>query len=365
MLKTMLRISCILSRWGFIHIETMCGYSKLTSANREYIDIDRLLSGCRRNLSAERSVYIDNALRSILSVKNDREKNVIIRPRAFSEPAIPDICDIASPHVSAKYLSARSLNNVSNKNQRETLTQIQTEFIRNPHKSEPALKLFNEIALENLPESVKNIRCDVGGENLKTFIGIIASQKDKFSAHEKNEFEKICKKFIESGGNQKKQEKVYGLMRGLLANHGESALNSHYSYFIGFCICAWQSYHQLTHQNYNGDQIFKQSIHACKENIDRYINKLVNSRGLEDVAICKAAEEFKSNTIAIPLTLKFRNSAGSNNQDVEQNSAVNSEPSVSQEPESNFVTGESDHPVKLLREKKKMVIFIYISQLKI
>ncbi|HBA9513504.1 TPA: hypothetical protein J1413_004862, partial [Escherichia coli] len=298
-------------------------------------------------------MYIDNALRNIASVENGRNHNIITRTRAFSESDILNIHGSASPHPNTATSSNMLLRNAEDDIQSATLTQTQMTFIHNPHKREFALDLYNEIAQENLPEEVKNLRCNVTGENLKTFIGIIASQRDNFSAQEKNEFARICQKFKGSLNNPQKQEKVYGLMRNLLTRYGKSAFRSHYSYFIGFCKCAWQYYHGVSSLNYNGDDLFKRSIHACKENIDRYIDKLVNASELEDVAICKAAEEFKNNTIAIPLTLKFQNREGGNSRDVEQNATINSELPVSQEPENVSVTDTVEYPVTFSKEKKE------------
>ncbi|EKC7685922.1 hypothetical protein OQB17_004443, partial [Salmonella enterica] len=325
----------------------MNGYSKFNTEYRTHTD--QTLSECRRNLLNEQRNHIDNLLLNVAHVENNGELPPIIRRRAFSEPvqflqetgSINDVhgdsgilLNEQSNHIDNLFHNVAhvdnngelspitrrrafsepvqflqetgSINGVHGDSGIHRLTKIQSEFIHNPHKRELALSLFNEIALNNLPDNVKNFHCNTEGENLKTFLGIIASQKDKFTDQEKKEFDEICHDFKQAGSDRLKQERVYGLIKNLLARHGESALNCHYSYFIGFCICAWQQYHGYNAQNYSGDDIFNKSLHACKENIDRYIKKLVNAKDLEDVAICKAVEEFKNNTIAIPLTLRFK-----------------------------------------------------------
>ncbi|ECD3237286.1 hypothetical protein EZW88_23805, partial [Salmonella enterica subsp. enterica serovar Bredeney] len=318
-----------ISERGFIHDHIMFGYSKLHSNYDTHTD--RLLANCRGNLSAKQSLHMNNMLQRIGFIANSGDNNYRkLRPRSFSEPVINNnlepvgvLHEQETVRVSKDGTANATVENL-------VLTKTQKEFIHNPHKRIPALNLFNEIALEHLPESIKNINCDENGEKLKVFLGIIASQKDKFTLQERGDFNKICQKFLSSGMNYNKQEKIYGLLRGLLSRYGEAALTTHYSYFIGFCICAWQQHHGINFNNHNGDEIFNKSLHACKENIDRYINKLVNAASLENIAISKAVDEYKNSVLAIPLTLKSKVSESSEPQtEKEQQIIIPREPEKS------------------------------------
>ncbi|HGJ3235606.1 TPA: hypothetical protein ACJW4O_004867, partial [Salmonella enterica subsp. enterica serovar Grumpensis] len=178
-----------ISERGFIHDHIMFGYSKLHSNYDTHTD--RLLANCRGNLSAKQSLHMNNMLQRIGFIANSGDNNYRkLRPRSFSEPVINNnlepvgvLHEQETVRVSKDGTANATVENL-------VLTKTQKEFIHNPHKRIPALNLFNEIALEHLPESIKNINCDENGEKLKVFLGIIASQKDKFTLQERGDFNK-------------------------------------------------------------------------------------------------------------------------------------------------------------------------------
>ncbi|EDS0717664.1 hypothetical protein GPM36_004712, partial [Salmonella enterica] len=269
-------------------------------------ETDRLLSGFRMGLSSRQANHVDNFLRQSI-------RHVVNSDAGDSFPT-SSVMDINRPQrikrsTSDSGIFLHNINNVENEvflpvrdvNEKNVFT----DFIHNPHKNEMASKLFDEIAFLNLPDFIRSVSSKDRRGDLKSFLGILASQKDSFTDKEKTDFEKICKEFLKAGDNLKKQERVYGMTRELLTKYGRIALENHISYFSMFCVAAWEKYNGLNHRDVHGDDVFRKSINACKENLDSFISKLVDPKKADGVVIRLAAKDFRNGVLAIPLTLKL------------------------------------------------------------
>ncbi|EKS5988154.1 hypothetical protein QCA75_004775, partial [Salmonella enterica] len=296
----------------------MSRMSDLSKTNFAFrTETDRLLSGFRTGLSAKQTAHVNNfLLKNISDVSNSNvadslpvssalgmNQTQINRQRSASDSGI-----ISRDLINVENRVSSPFGNISDE-------QVFTDFIHNPHKSEMARSLFYKLASLDLPDFVRNMPANEQGANLKSFLGILVSQKNNFTADEKKDFDRICREFLAAGNDLKKQERVYGMTRGLLSKYGRVALENHISYFTMFCIAAWEKYNGLNHQDVRGDDVFKKSINACKENLDNLILKLVESKDKSDVVIRLAATDFKNGVLAIPLTLKLFDEKQKNNKD--------------------------------------------------
>lgn len=220
---------------------------------------------------------------TIMSANRNNVSTLLNRPLAINKQS-----KTSSSHFSS------SIDNV------DTLNAA-NEFKKLSGQTSIAYNLFNSMAAEGLPDSVRSTGQGWEAEAVKGLLGII--YKDA-KPEDQDKFDRVFREFEKVHTHFENDNKVAKELSYLFAKYGKAAFEKHVSDYIQHCRIAWSYHHNVHEASVTDDDIFTPSAMACMEVIDKQIKELTESGQTWTSLICSGTY-FKDSCAALSKTLRF------------------------------------------------------------
>lgn len=178
-------------------------------------------------------------------------------------------------------------------------------FIKLPSQTSHATDLFDEMALQGLPDILSETHSDWKGDAVRNMLGIIYKDAEP---EDLPKFDKVFREFARADSKFTKDAKVASELGFLFHKYGESALSKVRDDYIQHCRDAWKYHHDTQGGTITDEDIFTPGVMACYEIVNCQIKELSKPEQSWATIIC-GGTHLKNSCAALSKVLKFHDAS--------------------------------------------------------